>query len=158
MRSGDRPGLQNRRMAGNPVIGGFDPHSLPPFFNNLDGVTVRPQSVIAQSAHPVVHRRGVLLRRESLPHDLRRRLRARTRPWSSRLCCDASVPFELKRGLRFRQAKYGSYGVANASRWVPVLLGSPQALGLQDATLSGIAVQGLFPKFCRTGEHEIRVR
>ena len=31
MRSGDRPGLQNRRMAGNPVIGGFDPHSLPPF-------------------------------------------------------------------------------------------------------------------------------
>lgn len=30
MRSGDRPGLQNRRMAGNPVIGGFDPHSLPP--------------------------------------------------------------------------------------------------------------------------------
>jgi hypothetical protein len=31
MRSGDRPGLQNRRVAGNPVIGGFDPHSLPPF-------------------------------------------------------------------------------------------------------------------------------
>jgi hypothetical protein len=30
MRSGDRPGLQNRRVAGNPVIGGFDPHSLPP--------------------------------------------------------------------------------------------------------------------------------
>ncbi len=35
MRSGDRPGLQNRRAAGNPVTGGFDPHSLPPFFNNL---------------------------------------------------------------------------------------------------------------------------
>src|SRR5580698_2800686 len=32
MRSGDRPGLQNRRAAGNPVTGGFDPHSLPPFF------------------------------------------------------------------------------------------------------------------------------
>jgi len=31
MRSGDRPGLQNRRVAGNPVTGGFDPHSLPPF-------------------------------------------------------------------------------------------------------------------------------
>src|SRR5271166_575556 len=30
MRSGDRPGLQNRRAAGNPVTGGFDPHSLPP--------------------------------------------------------------------------------------------------------------------------------
>ena len=30
MRSGDRPGLQNRRVAGNPVTGGFDPHSLPP--------------------------------------------------------------------------------------------------------------------------------
>ena len=30
MRSGDRPGLQNRRAAGNPVAGGFDPHSLPP--------------------------------------------------------------------------------------------------------------------------------
>jgi hypothetical protein len=33
MRSGDRPGLQNRRAAGNPVTGGFDPHSLPPFFH-----------------------------------------------------------------------------------------------------------------------------
>ena len=31
MRSGDRPGLQNRRAAGHPVAGGFDPHSLPPF-------------------------------------------------------------------------------------------------------------------------------
>jgi len=31
MRSGDRPGLQNRRTAGLPVVGGFDPHSLPPF-------------------------------------------------------------------------------------------------------------------------------
>ena len=31
MRSGDRPGLQNRRAAGNPAAGGFDPHSLPPF-------------------------------------------------------------------------------------------------------------------------------
>jgi hypothetical protein len=30
MRSGDRPGLQNRRAAGLPVVGGFDPHSLPP--------------------------------------------------------------------------------------------------------------------------------
>jgi hypothetical protein len=30
MRSGDRPGLQNRRVAGHPVTGGFDPHSLPP--------------------------------------------------------------------------------------------------------------------------------
>ena len=30
MRSGDRPGLQNRRAAGHPVTGGFDPHSLPP--------------------------------------------------------------------------------------------------------------------------------
>ena len=30
MRSGDRPGLQNRRVAGNPVTDGFDPHSLPP--------------------------------------------------------------------------------------------------------------------------------
>jgi cysteine synthase len=32
MRSGDRPGLQNRRAAGHPVIGGFDSHSLPPKF------------------------------------------------------------------------------------------------------------------------------
>jgi hypothetical protein len=30
MRSGDRPGLQNRRAAGFPVTGGFDSHSLPP--------------------------------------------------------------------------------------------------------------------------------
>jgi hypothetical protein len=37
MRSGDRPGLQNRRAAGLPVVGGFDPHSLPPiFFNHLN--------------------------------------------------------------------------------------------------------------------------
>ena len=35
MRSGDRPGLQNRRVAGNPVTGGFDPHSLPPVFDGL---------------------------------------------------------------------------------------------------------------------------
>jgi len=35
MRSGDRPGLQNRRAAGNPATGGFDPHSLPPLFKNL---------------------------------------------------------------------------------------------------------------------------
>ena len=34
MRSGDRPGLQNRRVAGNPVTGGFDPHSLPPIFGD----------------------------------------------------------------------------------------------------------------------------
>jgi hypothetical protein len=30
MWSGDHPGLQNRRAAGLPVTGGFDPHSLPP--------------------------------------------------------------------------------------------------------------------------------
>jgi hypothetical protein len=36
MRSGDRPGLQNRRAAGHPVTGGFDPHSLPPFFGEHD--------------------------------------------------------------------------------------------------------------------------
>jgi hypothetical protein len=36
MWSGDHPGLQNRRAAGFPVVGGFDPHSLPPFiFNGL---------------------------------------------------------------------------------------------------------------------------
>jgi hypothetical protein len=35
MRSGDRPGLQNRRVASSGVAGGFDPHSLPPLFNNL---------------------------------------------------------------------------------------------------------------------------
>jgi hypothetical protein len=35
MRSGDRPGLQNRRAAGHPVTGGFDPHSLPPLFTCL---------------------------------------------------------------------------------------------------------------------------
>src|ERR1700683_3350653 len=35
MRSGDRPGLQNRRAAGFSAAGGFHPPSLPPFFNNL---------------------------------------------------------------------------------------------------------------------------
>src|SRR5690348_2176309 len=32
MRSGDRPGLQNRRVASDGVTDGFDSHSLPPFF------------------------------------------------------------------------------------------------------------------------------
>jgi len=41
MRSGDRPGLQNRRAAGNPVAGGFDPHSLPPFFPDRRDALVR---------------------------------------------------------------------------------------------------------------------
>jgi hypothetical protein len=31
MWSGDHPGLQNRRAAGNPVTGAFDSHTLPPF-------------------------------------------------------------------------------------------------------------------------------
>jgi hypothetical protein len=35
MRSGDRPGLQNRWAAGFPVAGGFDPHSLPPTYPNF---------------------------------------------------------------------------------------------------------------------------
>ena len=35
MQSGDCPGLQNRRVAGFPVTGGFDSHSLPPIFNGL---------------------------------------------------------------------------------------------------------------------------
>src|SRR5580693_493266 len=47
MRSGDRPGLQNRRAAGNPVTGGFDPHSLPPFiFNELAKLAISSQTVI----------------------------------------------------------------------------------------------------------------
>jgi hypothetical protein len=41
MRSGDRPGLQNRRAAGNPVTGGFDSHSLPPFFKKLVSGSLR---------------------------------------------------------------------------------------------------------------------
>src|SRR5580692_13198600 len=40
MRSGDRPGLQNRRAAGFPVAGGFDPHSLPPFVFSLSVTAV----------------------------------------------------------------------------------------------------------------------
>ena len=39
MRSGDRPGLQNRRTAGNPVVDGFDSHSLPPLrIQQLPGI------------------------------------------------------------------------------------------------------------------------
>ncbi len=45
MRSGDRRGLQNRRTAGLPVVGGFDSHSLPPFvFNGLAGLSIESQS------------------------------------------------------------------------------------------------------------------
>jgi len=49
MQSGDCPGLQNRRAAGFPVAGGFDPHSLPPFvFNWLGAPTanLRVRSLI----------------------------------------------------------------------------------------------------------------
>jgi hypothetical protein len=49
MRSGDRPGLQNRRVAGNPVTDGFDPHTLPPFiFSELSGLKVLSQTEIAK--------------------------------------------------------------------------------------------------------------
>jgi hypothetical protein len=44
MRSGDRPGLQNRRAASSDVAGGFDPHSLPPnCFNKLREVMLASQ-------------------------------------------------------------------------------------------------------------------
>jgi hypothetical protein len=45
MRSGDRPGLQNRRVASSDVTDGFDSHSLPPFvFNELRVVLLVSQS------------------------------------------------------------------------------------------------------------------
>jgi len=50
MRSGDRPGLQNRRAAGNPVTGGFDPHSLPPFFNHLAVIPAVSPAVECQTS------------------------------------------------------------------------------------------------------------
>ena len=48
MRSGDRPGLQNRRAAGFPVAGGFDPHSLPPFLaaDGSDAMAKRIERVL----------------------------------------------------------------------------------------------------------------
>ena len=49
MRSGDRPGLQNRRAAGQPVTGGFDPHSLPPIYFRV--VSGRIQSHSETSGH-----------------------------------------------------------------------------------------------------------
>src|SRR5438309_4764821 len=45
MRSGDRPGLQNRRVAGYSVTGGFDSHSLPPLLFNC----LRPFGALAES-------------------------------------------------------------------------------------------------------------
>jgi hypothetical protein len=39
MRSGDRPGLQNRRSLSRDGDGGFDSHSLPPIGNALDTPT-----------------------------------------------------------------------------------------------------------------------
>jgi len=45
MQSGDCHGLQNRRAAGHPVTGGFDPHSLPPFFNGLQRFRAVPRAV-----------------------------------------------------------------------------------------------------------------
>ncbi len=56
MRSGDRPGLQNRRAAGNPVTGGFDPHSLPPIFQQLNAplpwMATRPSKTCWSLARP----------------------------------------------------------------------------------------------------------
>lgn len=50
MRSGDRPGLQNRRAAGFPVAGGFDPHSLPPFvFDSRDACAHLKESAIREN-------------------------------------------------------------------------------------------------------------
>ena len=34
--SGDGPGLQNRRAAGQPVVGAFDSHTLPPCFTRIN--------------------------------------------------------------------------------------------------------------------------
>jgi len=56
MRSGDRPGLQNRRAAGLPVAGGFDPHSLPPGFGGL-----RTLAIILQSVCPIQRQTDGLL-------------------------------------------------------------------------------------------------
>jgi hypothetical protein len=41
MGSGDPPGLQNRRVAGFPVTGVFDSHTLPPFAFNRSKRTAR---------------------------------------------------------------------------------------------------------------------
>ena len=46
MRSVDRPGLQNRRVAGNPVTGGFDPHSLPPGAREQRCFPLEQQSIL----------------------------------------------------------------------------------------------------------------
>src|SRR5580692_5645433 len=50
MRSGDRPGLQNRRAAGFPVTGGFDSHSLPPLFNGLASAPAVSPAVECQTS------------------------------------------------------------------------------------------------------------
>jgi hypothetical protein len=40
MRSGDRPGLQNRRSLGFPGLGQFDSDSLPPILEMLTGLSL----------------------------------------------------------------------------------------------------------------------
>ncbi len=63
MRSGDRPGLQNRRVAPSGVAGGFDPHSLPPFFNELAAGAISLQSVSvleSQTHHLAVRLRHLI--------------------------------------------------------------------------------------------------
>jgi hypothetical protein len=56
MRSGDRPGLQNRRAAGLPVAGAFDSHTLPPLIKStkLLGFSVlRPHQVSVSIVCPL---------------------------------------------------------------------------------------------------------
>ena len=53
IQSGDWLGLQNRRVAGNPVTDGFDPHSLPPFFSIWLTNDQSPSNSDSETALPV---------------------------------------------------------------------------------------------------------
>jgi hypothetical protein len=53
MRSGDCPGLQNRRMASSGVIDGFDSHSLPPMKMQVLRLAVLAQDFATRLRHRV---------------------------------------------------------------------------------------------------------
>ena len=70
MRSGDRPGLQNRRVASSGVTGGFDPHSLPPLFvvsrlfaerAKAKGCGTRPKTVRWHRWAPMEWKNGAMI-------------------------------------------------------------------------------------------------
>jgi len=105
MWSGDHPGLQNRRAAGLPVTGGFDPHSLPPFFN-LQTTQITCKSVRLRQGH--LYHVGMGFLHHVCDHSPA----SRTRSWWCGCPRDASVFVVLPLSSRRHPATSDRYAVS----------------------------------------------